>query len=67
MKKSKKKDENGQPLFKQVRVKAPKNKLAPPLCEYDLKLWRDGKVESLEEETINDDEMEDMNFEQGDE
>ena len=50
MKKSRQKDENGQPLFKQVRVKAPKNKLAPPLCEYDLKLWRDGRVEPLEEE-----------------
>ena len=52
MKKSRQKDENGQPLFKQVRIKAPKNKLAPPLCEYDLKLWRDGRVESLEEEPL---------------
>jgi len=67
MKKSKKKDENGQPLFKQVRVKAPKNKLAPPLCEYDLKLWRDGKVESLEEEKFDDEEMVDMNLESNDE
>ena len=58
MKKSRQKDENGQPLFKQVRVKAPKNKLAPPLCEYDLKLWRDGRVEPLEEEMTYGEENE---------
>jgi recombination protein RecA len=50
MKKSKKKDEGGQPIFKVIRVKAPKNKLAPPLCETDIKLYRDGRVEPLDEE-----------------
>ena len=50
MKKSRKKDENGQPVFKVIRIKSPKNKLAPPLCETDIKMFRDGHLESLEEE-----------------
>ncbi len=49
MKKSRKKDENGQPVFKVIRIKSPKNKLAPPLCETDIKMFRDGHLESLEE------------------
>ena len=50
-------------MFKIVRVKAPKNKLAPPLCEWDLKLHRDGRIESLEDETNDNDETEDVSFE----
>ena len=59
MKKSKKKDEGGQPFFKVIRVKAPKNKLAPPLCETDIKLFRDGRIEPLNaQEGISDDTIE---------
>jgi len=54
MKKSKQKDERGQPVFKIIRVKAPKNKLAPPLCETDIKMFRDGHLESMEEEKGED-------------
>ena len=50
MKKSRKKDDRGQPVFKVIRIKAPKNKLAPPLCETDIKMFRDGHLESMEEE-----------------
>lgn len=45
LKKSKKKDEHGNPLFKLVKISAAKNKLAPPLCTLELNLHRDGKVE----------------------
>tara|TARA_R110000851_G_scaffold92770_2_gene202393 strand:- start:6949 stop:7908 length:960 start_codon:yes stop_codon:yes gene_type:complete len=63
LKKSRQKNAEGQPMFKIIRVKAPKNKLAPPLCEWDLKLHRDGRIESLEDETNDNDETEDVSFE----
>jgi len=56
LKKSKKKDEAGQPLFKIIRVKAPKNKLAPPLCEMDFKMHRSGAMEPLESEKAEEEE-----------
>jgi len=30
-----------------IRIKAPKNKLAPPLCEMDIKMHRNGSIEPL--------------------
>ena len=57
LKKSKKKDENDMPIFKHVKVTAAKNKLAPPLMTMEMKLWRDGRVEALEdwvEEEVED-------------
>ena len=48
MKKSKQKDERGQSKWKVIRIKAPKNKLAPPLNEMDIKMHRDGRIEPLE-------------------
>ena len=58
MKKSKKKDEGGQPIFKVIRIKAPKNKLAPPLCEMDIKMHRNGSIEPLNVEEENKDAIE---------
>ena len=49
LKKSKKKDENDMPIFKHVKVTAAKNKLAPHLMTMEMKLWRDGRVEALED------------------
>jgi hypothetical protein len=57
MKKSRKKDERGQPVFKIIRIKAPKNKLAPPLCETDIRMFRDGHLESMEEEKGDDEDV----------
>jgi len=63
LKKSKKKDDSGQPIFKIIRVKAPKNKLAPPLCEMDFKMHRSGAIEPLEPEPDIIDEEEEHVFE----
>ena len=48
LKKSKQKDEDGNPKFKLIKVTAAKNKLAPPLCNMELHIHRDGKVESAD-------------------
>lgn len=51
VKQSKKKDkETGLPLFKIVKVKAAKNKVAPPYGEMEYRTWRSGGIELLEED-----------------
>lgn len=42
--KSKKKGDDGQPLFREVSIKAVKNKLAPPYNETVIRLWRKGGI-----------------------
>ncbi|MAH07815.1 hypothetical protein CMI38_06215 [Candidatus Pacearchaeota archaeon] len=55
MKKSKQKGEDGQSKWKIVRIRTPKNKLAPPLNEIDLKMFRTGAIEQLKTKEKNDD------------
>jgi recombination protein RecA len=55
MKKSRQKGPDDQSLWKVIRIKAPKNKLAPPLNVLDLKLFRTGAIEQLNTSEKDDD------------
>jgi recombination protein RecA len=54
MKKSKQKGDDGQSKWKVVRIRTPKNKLAPPLNEIDLKMFRTGSIEQLKTKEKDD-------------
>lgn len=60
IRKSKERDKNKLPIYKVIKIKAVKNKLAPPLCEFNIKMLRAGGIEPLSKES---DDIEELSIE----